>query len=188
MLSYQHHPAFSGNMASSIVAGSLLAAKTARKPEFAVDSATRGNYPEHDSFLRVYGRDTVNAQARLIALSLLADGHLDTCEVELLGRREGLGRLHLSRNEFLKVLNDFCADVSHMPAMGGNFTISREQIEKLLSEVSDPSLRRKTLNLMFDLIRSDGKLDQGEAALIWNTLDSWRLRVRHLGKAGTSLV
>jgi uncharacterized tellurite resistance protein B-like protein len=31
--------------------------------------------------------------------------------------------------------------------------------------------------MMFDVIRSDGQLDEGEARLFWSALDAWQLRL-----------
>lgn len=187
MLSYQHRPVSSENKHSPVVGRYHFAKQGRSRSESVVNGDTRGNHSEHDSTMRADGRDTLNAQARLVALSLLADGRMDSCEIELLSGHQGLGRLHLSKTEFFEVLNDICADVIHMPVVGGSYNISPEYVEELLGKVTDPSLRRQTLNLMFDVIRCDGNLDPSEAALLWNALDSWGLRVSHLGKAGANL-
>lgn len=187
MLSNQRRAIPSEKKQSPVAARYHLVKRGACQSEAASKVDTKGYFPEHDSALPAYARDTLSAQARLVALSLLADGRIDSSEVELLGGQQGLGRLPLSKAEFFQVLNDFCADVSRMPATGGSYNVSPTYVEELLGKVTDPSLRRKTLNLMFDLIRSDGKLDPSEDTLLWNALDSWGLRVSHLGKAGAHL-
>lgn len=188
MIGDQQRAAFPENIASSGAPRLHRNERSARRHEASsASAAAKRALREHDSILRAYGRDTLNAQARLVVLSLLADGRMDSCEVELLGRQEVLSRLRLSRIDLSQALNDFCVDVSHIPSSGGNYTIPRPQLDQLFDEIGDPSLRRKTLNLMFDVIRSDGKLDPSEAALLWNALDSWGLRVDHLGKASVNL-
>ena len=41
----------------------------------------------------------------------------------------------------------------------------------LLSEISDPDDRKALLKLIFDVIRSDGRLAIGEARLFWNAAE-----------------
>ena len=123
--------------------------------------------------LRSYQANTTQAQARLLALTLLADGQMDPREVAVLCSDEGLGRLGLTNKQFFQVLYDFCADVSRMPAAGGSYKISRDGLTTLLDEVNDPALRKQTLNLMLDVVSADGKFDHGEATLLWNVLEAW---------------
>ena len=135
------------------------------------------------SVRRACARNALRAQQRLVALCLLADGRMHPSEVDLLCGPKARGRLFASETKFLAALTEFCADIRRMPVSGDHYTVSHEYVERLLAEVSEPSQRRATLNLMFDVIRSDGRLDRHEAALLWNALDTWGLRVSHLGRS-----
>ncbi len=145
-------------------------------------SAARVSPGDRASVRRACARNTMRAQQRLVALSLLADGHMHPSEVDLLCGPQAAARLFASETKFLAALAEFCADIRRMPVSGGHYAVSHEYVERLLAEVSEPSQRRATLNLMFDVIRSDGRLDRHEAALLWNALDAWGLRVSHLGR------
>jgi hypothetical protein len=123
------------------------------------------------------------APQRLVALSLIADGCMHPSEVDLLCRPSIPGKLFASDAQFFAALAELCADLRRMPVAGGCYAVSRQYVERLLAEVSEPEQRRATLNLMFDVIRSDGRLAAGEAALLWNALDAWGLRLGHLGRA-----
>ena len=123
------------------------------------------------------------APQRLVALSLLADGDMHPREIDLLCRPGVPGKLFASEAQFFAALTELCADLGRMPVAGGHYAVSREYVEQLLSQVTESEQRRVTLNLMFDVIRSDGRLAAGEAALLWSALDSWGLRVSHLGRA-----
>lgn len=188
MLNNQNRVLSSDKEHSPLAAQYRLIKRRTSRGGAAFNVDTRADVPQQDRTLQASTQETVNAQARLLALSLLADGQMDSCEVELLGGHQGLGRLQISRAQFSQVLNDLCADVSRMPVTGESYSISPAYVEALLGKVTDSQLRRTTLNLMFDVIRSDGKLDRSEAALLWNALDSWGLRVSHLGKAGVNSV
>lgn len=113
------------------------------------------------------------ALARLLALSLLANGRMKPCEVEVLCDDGGLAQLGLSESEFFQVLYEFCADVERMPALGGGYVISRDQVQGLLDEITDTTLRERTLDIMYQVMRSDGRLDEGELALLMATLHAW---------------
>ncbi|QID16190.1 TerB family tellurite resistance protein [Nitrogeniibacter mangrovi] len=123
--------------------------------------------------LRHYGRDSGQAQARLLALSLLANGRMAPCEVDVLCDQGGLAQLGLSREDFFTVLYELCADVGRMPALGGGYVLSRTQVQDLLDEITDPTLRERTLEIMYAVMRSDGRLDEGELALLMATLNAW---------------
>ncbi len=175
MLTYEDCVAFSGNTNYSV------AAPVATGEAAAPDSGTAQATP-----LRCYRSNTSQALARLLALSLLADGRMDPREVAFLCSDDGLGRLGVSNKEFFQVLYDFCADVSRMPAAGGSYNVPREDLKALLGEVDDPSLRIETLDLMVDVFGADGELDHGEAALLWNVLDAWDLSSSPCSRTPTS--
>lgn len=164
MLTYEDCVAFSGNSNYSIAA-----------PVPAGEAATPNSVKAQATPLRSYRSNTSQAQVRLLALSLLADGRMDPREVAFLCSDDGLGRLGVSNQEFFQVLYDLCADVSRMPAAGGSYNVPREGLKALLGEVDDPSLRIETLELMVDVFGADGELDHGEAALLCNVLDAWDL-------------
>ena len=60
-----------------------------------------------------------------------------------------------------------------MPAAGGSYNISREGLGSLLREVSDPVLRKQTLDLIMGVVHADGKIDHGEATFLFNVLEAW---------------
>ena len=55
--------------------------------------------------------------------------------------------------------------------------LSPALLETLFAEVGSVAERQKLVRLIFDVIRSDGHLADGEARLIWHALDTWRLRL-----------
>ena len=127
--------------------------------------------------LRAYPTDSPRAKARLVVLALLADGRIDAAELESLNRRDAFATLGLSREVFFQVLYDFCADLVELPSGSGSYLVSPAVLESLFAEICDPAERRELLRLIFDVIRSDGHLAEGEARLFWNALDAWKLRL-----------
>ena len=127
--------------------------------------------------LRAYPVDSPRAKARLVVLALFADGRVDAAELDGLAKYQAFAELGITRDDFFQVLYDFCADASGLPAGNGNYLMSAALLETLFDEVGDAGERQKMLRLIFDVIRSDGHLADGEARLFWQALDTWRLRL-----------
>lgn len=123
--------------------------------------------------LRPYAVDSAHAKARLVVLALLADGHLDAEELEGLAQRGAFHELRIEREDFFRVLYDFCADVTRMPMGGGSYLLSPRMLRHLFREVANPTDRRTLLRLIADVIESDGHLAQGEARLFRHALEAW---------------
>lgn len=142
--------------------------------------------------LRPYPVDSPRAKARLLVLAMIADGKLDGAELETLVARGAFAELGISRDDFLAVLYDFGADLAGLPNSGFDVAISPRIVRSLLAEVRDDSQKLAMLRLIFDVIRSDGKLAPAEAHLFWSALDAWSLRVedgrRHAPAAAPRLM
>jgi hypothetical protein len=133
------------------------------------------NYPGRP--LRMYPVDSPRAKARLIVLALLADGRVDAAELDGLAKYRAFDELGITRDDFFQVLYDFCADAAGLPEGSGNYLMSPALLETLFAEVGGARERQKLMRLIFDVIRSDGHLADGEARLFWQALDTWRLRL-----------
>jgi uncharacterized tellurite resistance protein B-like protein len=131
----------------------------------------------HGRSLREYPVDSPRAKARLIVLALFADGRLDPSELESLAKRDAFNDLGISRADFFSVLHDFCEDAAGLPESSGNYLMSPAVLESLFADVGSKAERQKLVRMMFDVIRSDGQLDEGEARLFWGALDAWQLRL-----------
>lgn len=61
--------------------------------------------------MRPYPVNSARAAARLIALAVLADGHLSTSELGLLERMNAANRLGLTREQFSEVVRYLSEDL-----------------------------------------------------------------------------
>lgn len=123
--------------------------------------------------LRSYPVNSPQARARLVVLALLADGHLDECELEVLNRRGSFAALHISREGFVQVLHEFCADVSRLAGGAADWRVSPDLLAGLFAEVTEVEARQAVLRLIISVISSDGHLAQGEERLFLGALDAW---------------
>lgn len=124
--------------------------------------------------LRAYDLNSPRAKARLIVLSLLADGRLDDRELEVLDRQGIFAALGLDREDFVQVMYDFCSDVADMlPADQGSFHLTPLTLAGLFGEVDEHGECEKLLRLITDVISSDGQLSTAEESLFISALEAW---------------
>ena len=125
--------------------------------------------------MRPYPRNSPQAAARIVALTLLADGQLQRAELSSLEALDGAARLGLRRYELHAVVHDFCADLvdDARAARDDDCRITPALIELLLSDIDDPSLQRKVLALCAGVARADGRLDDGESIVLDAAIEQW---------------
>ena len=127
--------------------------------------------------MRHYPSDSPQAMARLVVLALLADGIIETSELDQLDDKGTIARLGLDSGSFDDVFYGVCAD---MLRSGQRMTAERldlddDAIDRMLDEVRDPLLRKKTLRAMTDIVHADRQLAGGEAALVARALKRWAI-------------
>jgi hypothetical protein len=128
--------------------------------------------------MRSYPPNSPQAAARIVALALLADGHVCHSELELLQRLDGHAQLGLSPAEMHAVVHELCEDMlSACPmAWGGSCQVDARTLDALLAEVTDPMLRARVLNLCVSLVESDDHVSDGESLLLVSAIEQWGLQ------------
>lgn len=139
--------------------------------------ASNPRQPRNSRGLRPYPLNSARAKARLLVLAMIADGRIDSAELDGLVKRNAFAELGITRNDFFDVLYEFGADLAGLPSSGFEVAISPRAVQSLLAEISEDGEKLAMLRLIFDVIRSDGELAPAEARLFWNALDAWSLRV-----------
>lgn len=123
--------------------------------------------------LRTYPTNSPRAMARLVVLALLADGQIDEREMETLNRLGAFAALGISREDFVQVLYDFCADAAQLSQSAGGYRLSPALLSALLSEVDDPRAKERVMNLVVAVISSDGRVTDSEEDLLLGVLHAW---------------
>ncbi len=146
---------------------------------------------------RTIAIDSPEAAARVLILSILADGQLGTCEVDILDQRDAYSRIGLSRDAFYRAMRDICGELLDLQTQTGEsmFNLDGEFALGWIDAVQDATLRQTVAALIFDVIRSDGIWHPAESRLIWRLFDRWgwtldELRSSHWtvpGEAGSGL-
>ena len=123
--------------------------------------------------LRSYPANSPRAMARLVVLALLADGQLDESELDVLNRRGAFAALGISRENFVRVLYDFCADAAKLSEGFGGYRLSPALLAGVFAEVDDPRARERVLGLIVAVVSSDGRFTDGEEKLLLSAMAAW---------------
>ena len=127
--------------------------------------------------MRHYPHNSPQAAARIVALTLLADGHLAPAELQVLERSHAHDRLGLGREELHAVLHGFCEDLllgAHL-AWGDACRVDPRTLSQLLGEVDDPDLRQTVLQLCLDIAQADEHIADGESVVLEAVVEHWGL-------------
>ncbi len=128
--------------------------------------------------MRNYPRNSPQAAARIVALTLLADGHIDKAEIDTLDRVDTALALGLSRRELESVLQTFCEDLlsaAHL-TWADTCRVDPTTLAQLMAEIDDPLLQQRLLDLCLALADADAHLAEGEAIVLEAACQHWRLQ------------
>lgn len=131
--------------------------------------------------MRTYPRNSPQAAARLVALALVADGHVSAVELDTL-QQVGIDRLGLDRAGLHGVLHDLCEDLlatAHL-TWADECRVDPRSLQELLAEVDDPALRRTVMALAVAGVEADGHVSAGESMLLQAAVECWGLEHERL--------
>ena len=135
--------------------------------------------------MRHYPTNSPQAAARIVALALVADGHVSRIELDVLDRLGACGQLGIAPDEMHSLLQSFCEDLlqarhSHWGDAG---QIEPGMLNQLMAEVDDPVLRRLVLQLCVAVVESDDHVADGESVVLVNAVEQWGLHRQMLDAA-----
>ena len=127
--------------------------------------------------MRSYPRNSPQAAARLVVLTLLADGHLSRTELNALLRDEVANDLGLSNLRLDDLVREVSEDLlaTGFGAWSNGQALDAAVVASLLSEISDPALRERVLARCVAVAHADGHVSEGEHSLLDHALRRWGL-------------
>lgn len=127
--------------------------------------------------MRSYPVNSPQAAARIIALTVVADGDIADAEIGLLDRLAAHDQLGLERQELHALLDSFCEDLlsSGQLKWADACPVDERTLTDLMSEIQDPSLRLKVLRLCVQLAEVDAQVDDGESIVLVSAVEHWGL-------------
>jgi len=131
--------------------------------------------------MRKYPSNSPEAAARIVALTIVADGEVDRAEFALLDELQVHQQLGLSREALHEVIDDFCVDLlaSKQLIWADSCPVDEYTLHALMAEIDSPLLQRKVLGLCVKIAEVDGRLSVGESMALHAAVEHWRLQ-RHM--------
>ena len=135
--------------------------------------------------MRKYPKNSPQAAARIVALTLVADGDLGQAELALLDELAVHQQLGLTRDALHAVIDTFCEDLlsSKQLAMADACPVDEYVLEELMGEIDDRALRRKVLGLCVKLAEVDDHVAEGESIVLIAAVAHWSLHHQMLSPA-----
>lgn len=116
------------------------------------------------------------AIARAVALTMMADASLHPKELEALDGMNLYADLGLTRDEFLHIASECFADAMlDMRERDRATLLDDVLVDRVLSDVREPEARALAYRASVALLPADGRLSEGELAVLQRMLDQWQL-------------
>jgi hypothetical protein len=125
--------------------------------------------------MRSYPRNSPEAAGRIVALVLLADGHVCSSEIEVLRRLDAGRTLGLPPGGFQRLLQQLSEDLMDGLCATGSLLSSLDEatLRALLCEVDAPELQREVLRLVRAAVAADRHLAEAEQVVIEAARRHW---------------
>lgn len=127
--------------------------------------------------MRSYPVNSPQAAARIVALTVVADGDIGDAEIKWLDRLAVHEQLGLARHDLHALLDTFCEDLlsSDQLKWADACPVDERTLADLMGEVQDPALRLKLLRLCVELAEVDAQVDDGESSVLVAAVEHWGL-------------
>ncbi|MDT8998299.1 TerB family tellurite resistance protein [Paucibacter sp. APW11] len=127
--------------------------------------------------MRSYPVNSPQAAARIVALTVVADGEIADAEIECLDRLAVHERLGLARHELHALLDSCCEDLhsSGQLQWAGACPVDERTLADLMGEIQDPGLRLTLLRVCVELAEVDAHVDEGESSVLVAAVEYWGL-------------
>ena len=127
--------------------------------------------------IRYYPRNSPRAAARIVAMTMLADGHLSPKELDVLDRVAAGEQLGLTAAEMRSVVHAYCEDLLSSDAMcwAGVCRVEPETMADILNDVDDPRLRCLVASLCMAVVQADDHVADGESVVLHALIEQWGL-------------
>jgi uncharacterized tellurite resistance protein B-like protein len=138
--------------------------------------------------MRTYPTDSPQAAARIVALTLVADGHVSQAELDVLERVGVDEQLGLAPLMLKAVMQGFCEDLlqARNPHWSEACQIDPRTLNQLMAEIEDPALRRTVLRLCVAVAEADDHVSDAESVVLVSAVSQWGLQHDMLNSAADS--
>jgi uncharacterized tellurite resistance protein B-like protein len=122
-----------------------------------------------------YSVNSPEAISRILALTMIVDGHVSPSEVHAMHHAASLQQVKVDDDTFDRTLRELCEDLLDAAAnrRAGMVEIEPAMMDALLLEIRDPLLQIRLWKAMVDIIQADGYLDGRETTLVRRAARAW---------------
>jgi len=140
--------------------------------------------------MHTYPTDSPAAISRLLALTMIVDGHLSPHEARTLDKAAFLREVKVDADTFDHALRELCEDLLDTAAnrCAGIVEIDPALLDGLLREVRDPLLQIRVWKAMADIVEADGRIDDREMTLVRRAARAWFGRGQAHGDAPAAVL
>ena len=125
--------------------------------------------------MHTYSTNSPEAVSRILALTMIVDGHVSPSEVRAMHCSEYLKQVMIEDDIFDRTLRELCEDLLDAASnrRAGMVEIDPRLMDALLLDIRDPLLQIRVWRTMVDIVHADGHLDGREATLVRRAARSW---------------
>ena len=131
--------------------------------------------------MKTIPRNSPEALARLLAMTLITDARLDDRELAAMDRLKLYDLIGMSRLEFSRVVEDYCEELLQAGSPDGRVNLmDRARIDAIVDAIDDPPKRVLAAQMVVNLLKADGRLAETELVLFRHILERWGLSLEAL--------
>jgi len=134
--------------------------------------------PQRKLAMRSYAVNSPQAAGRIVALTLLADGHLCKSELDVVAQQRAAEQLGLTTAELQEIVRLFCEDLQNGAGTGWSDArnIDSRTLAELMAEIEDPELRLKLIRLCVAIVEADDHIADGESTVLVAAVEHWAMQ------------
>ena len=129
--------------------------------------------------MRTYPRNSPEAAARILAVTMICDGHLDKREMEAMRDSRARRELDIDEAQWHEVMRGVCEDLLVAADMHWDRAcrIDPDTLDDLLAEIDDPALARRVLAACHRAANADLTHTDAEVHILRRAERAWGLDV-----------
>ncbi len=124
--------------------------------------------------MRTYPNNSPQAAARIVALTMLVDGHLCRSELDVMARMTAHVQLGLQPNELHEIVTTLCADIHAVSQLTWEPSgLAPATLAAILMEIDDPQLRAELFDICAAVFAAEKHMVEGEKVVLDAASELW---------------
>jgi uncharacterized tellurite resistance protein B-like protein len=124
--------------------------------------------------MQTYTPNSPEAMARILAMMIVTDAHVDDREIAILDRLDAYAIIGISRNDFMRVARDYCSQlVGEAEEHGETPLLDADRADRIIDCVEVPARRLLVARLLLAVLAADQQQRKSELVLYDHILDRW---------------